>query len=190
MKSKEKCLFGKTFSKIVKKKGKSLYRLAKKYDVWVQTLYGIKDCLRFPSAYPFDRQRVYITDLAKMLDATEEEKYELYSALVDTFYPGLSKHFPEIEEEKLTTKEYIRQLLKRKKKEYTWSDIAREAGNSVLRVKMGYPSSVLTPRDVLAKLFPYLDITDKEKAEIIYWYLLQHRAFPEFLEILRKGKKE
>lgn len=182
---KSPCLFGHVLQEMMDKRGLNAYDIERRYGISAVTIHRFMSCQRFPS--PFKESRgVSVVDLAKHLGLTKEEKYRLYSALVDTFYPELSKHFMEIKEEKITD-DYIKQLVNKKPKGLTWNDIYTFVTEPFVRKVRNLRTdiSLFNNRDRLKDLLRHLDLTEKQKAEVLYYFLKKKGADKEFLNILK-----
>ncbi len=180
------CKFGQVLLQVMEKRGLSPYDIGRRYDVSPVTIQRFIQCLRFPS--PFKGDRAFsIVKLANLLSLSKEEKEKLYKALIETFYPELVKYFDEIEESKLTD-EYIKSLLDKKPAGKTWTEIHSVVPEPTVRKIRNIRAdiSMLNTRDVLKDYLDVLKISDKERAEILHYFLKKKGAEEEFLKLLGK----
>lgn len=188
MKTKRKppCKFGEVLLEILNKHGLNSYDIERKSGISAATIQRFVHCFRFPT--PFEEAKaIKITDLAKIIGMDKKEKSKLYKALVETFYPGLIKYFKDIDESKLTD-DYIIELVNKKPANKSWSDIYKIIPESTVRKirNLGTDVAILKSKNTLNEYIQILNISDRERAEVLYFFLKKKGAEEEFLRLLKE----
>ncbi len=179
------CLFGKVLSEIMTKKGINPYDIERSWNISAVSIHRFMKCMRFPS--PFRNDIAFsIVELAKILNLNEDEKKQLYLSLVETFYPGVSQYFSKVKEEDLTD-EYIKALVQRKPATKTWTEICEVLPEpSVRKIRnLKTDISMFNSRDSLSKFLSLLNLSDFQKAQIVYYFMKKKGAHEEFLQLLK-----
>ena len=182
------CLFGKVLSEMMEKRGINPYDIERSYNISAVSIHRFTKCMRFPS--PFKNDRAFsIVELAEILKLNDSEKKKLYSALIETFYPGVAQHFHKIKDEKLTD-EYIKFLIEKKPAGKTWTEICEIIPEPTVRKIRNLKTdiSMFNTRDSLSKFLNLLSLSDFHKAEVVYYFTKKKGAYEEFLELLKKVK--
>lgn len=181
------CKFGKVLAQLLKEKDLSTYDIEEKGGIAATTVGRFAQCLRFPSPFRTPRN-VFIGDLARLIGLTRAEKKKLYKALIETFYgEEIVKNFPSVDDKKITD-EYIKTLLNKKPANKTWMDIYEIIPEPTVRKirNLRDDISLFNARDVLKDYLKILKINDKNRAEILYYFLKKKGVDEEFLELLRE----